>query len=64
MSRLQPLSAVGREIFAPLGLDSWVPGVTAAPPAVAPVSGPLPVPAAPVSVPPLPPGSTRALPQS
>lgn len=33
---LQPLSASGREIFAPLGLDSWVPRTTAAPPPVTP----------------------------
>ena len=64
VSRLQPLSAIGRQIFAPLGLDSWVPGVTAAPPSVAPapVSGASVPPAAPpVSVPP---GSNRVLPQS
>ncbi len=29
---LQPLSSAGRAIFAPLGLDTWVPGTTAAPP--------------------------------
>lgn len=40
VSRLQPLSAAGREIFAPLGLDSWVPGVTAPPPPVGPASQP------------------------
>ena len=51
VQRLQPLSAIGREIFAPLGLDSWVPGVTAPPP---PVS---------VAVVPVPPGSSRAVPQ-
>ncbi len=61
VSRLQPLSAIGREIFAPLGLDSWVPGVTSAPPAVAPVSGAVSA-AGPVSVPPVP-GSNRALPE-
>jgi hypothetical protein len=33
-TRLQPLPLAGREIFAPLGLDSWVPGVTHAPPPV------------------------------
>ena len=59
--RLQPLSSIGREIFAPLGLDSWVPGVTSVPPAVAPVSGPVSA-AGPVSVPPVP-GSNRTLPQ-
>ncbi len=31
---LQPLPAKGREVFAPLGLDSWVPSMTAAPPPV------------------------------
>jgi hypothetical protein len=31
---LQPLPAKGREVFAPLGLDSWVPAMTMAPPAV------------------------------
>lgn len=31
---LQPLSARGREVFAPLGLDSWVPSVTSPPSAV------------------------------
>ena len=63
VSRLQPLSSIGREIFAPLGLDSWVPGVTAVPPSVAPapVSGASVPPAPPVSVPP---GSNRVLPQS
>jgi hypothetical protein len=35
VSTLQPLPAKGREVFAPLGLDSWVPSMTAAPPAVA-----------------------------
>lgn len=33
-SKLQPLSAPGRAIFAPLGLDTWVPGTTTAPPPV------------------------------
>jgi hypothetical protein len=33
-SKLQPLSAAGREVFAPLGLDTWVPGTTTAPPSV------------------------------
>jgi hypothetical protein len=37
-SRLQPMPAAGRQLFAPLGLDSWVPGTTQAPPAVAPPS--------------------------
>ncbi len=44
VSRLQPLSAAGREIFAPLGLDSWVPGVTAPPPPVVSGSGPVSLP--------------------
>jgi hypothetical protein len=34
VSTLQPLPAKGREVFAPLGLDSWVPSMTAAPPPV------------------------------
>lgn len=34
VSTLQPLSAKGREVFAPLGLDKWVPSMTAAPPPV------------------------------
>ncbi len=34
VSTLQPLPAKGREVFAPLGLDKWVPSMTAAPPAV------------------------------
>lgn len=42
---LQPLPARGREVFAPLGLDSWVPSMTAAPP--------------PASVRPAPPSSAR-----
>jgi hypothetical protein len=37
VSNLQPLPAAGREVFAPLGLDTWVPGLTSAPPPV--VSG-------------------------
>lgn len=42
ISALQPLPAKGRDVFAPLGLDSWVPAVTpSAPPAVvAPSSSP------------------------
>lgn len=47
VSQLHPLPASGREVFAPLGLDTWVPGTTSAPP---------PVVAAP-------PGSNRVLPQ-
>ena len=34
LGKLQPLTAEGRRIFAPLGLDSWVPSMTAEPPAV------------------------------
>ncbi|OJY15606.1 MAG: hypothetical protein BGO98_23270 [Myxococcales bacterium 68-20] len=34
VSTLQPLPAKGREVFAPLGLDTWVPSMTAAPPPV------------------------------
>jgi hypothetical protein len=34
LSQLQPLPAKGREVFAPLGLDTWVPSATAAPPPV------------------------------
>lgn len=34
---LQPLPAAGRQIFAPLGLDTWVPGTTTLPPPVVPV---------------------------
>ena len=34
LGKLQPLTAEGRRIFAPLGLDSWVPSMTADPPAV------------------------------
>jgi hypothetical protein len=75
VSKLQPLSAIGREVFAPLGLDSWVPGLTTAPPPVvstsvvpsepgAPHSGPhsASMPPAAGSVPPVP-GSNRALPE-
>lgn len=39
ISSLQPLTAAGRQIFAPLGLDTWLPGVTNPPPQVAPVQG-------------------------
>jgi hypothetical protein len=75
VSKLQPLSSVGRQVFAPLGLDSWVPGLTSAPPPVVAsgvpgASGPpsqaphsvAPIP--PVSGPHLPPGSNRVLPES
>ena len=34
ISALQPLPAKGREVFAPLGLESWVPAMTTAPPPV------------------------------
>lgn len=60
ISTLQPLPAKGREVFAPLGLDNWVPSMTAAPPAVT-VSEPPPrlhltsdVPPGHSSVPPIP----------
>lgn len=72
VSKLQPLSAIGREVFAPLGLDTWVPGLTGAPPPVA--MAPPPVHQGPVSqIPPAPntqpgpppaPRSNRALPES
>ena len=32
--KLQPLPASGREVFAPLGLESWVPAVSMRPPPV------------------------------
>lgn len=56
VSKLQPLSSIGREVFAPLGLDSWVPSMTQAPP---PVVGSSPA----ISSVPVP-GSNRALPES
>ncbi len=34
VKKLQPLSAAGRQIFAPLGLDTWVPATTIRPPPV------------------------------
>lgn len=34
IKKLQPLSAAGRAVFAPLGLDTWVPGLTNRPPPV------------------------------
>lgn len=37
INALQPLPAAGRAVFAPLGLDTWVPAMTTAPPPV--VSG-------------------------
>jgi hypothetical protein len=70
VSTLQPLPARGREVFAPLGLDSWVPSMTAAPPPVL-VSEPPPrlnalsdlPPSGHPAVPPIPPpsASTRKL---
>jgi hypothetical protein len=39
VSKLQPLPALGRALFVPLGLDSWVPGVTQTPPPVTTMSG-------------------------
>jgi hypothetical protein len=66
VSTLQPLPAKGREVFAPLGLDSWVPSMTAAPPAVAMSEASVPrlnlasdVPAA---IPSAPPGAHPAVP--
>lgn len=50
VSTLHPLPAKGRQIFAPLGLDSWVPSMTAAPPPVG--DAPLPtLPSSPESLP-------------
>lgn len=68
VSKLQPLSSVGRQVFAPLGLDSWVPGLTSAPPPVV-ASNPPPAHTGPVSAavpsgPQLPPGSSGRLPDS
>ncbi len=34
VSQLHPLPAVGRQVFAPLGLDTWVPGTSHPPPGV------------------------------
>lgn len=57
---LQPLPARGRELFAPLGLDTWVPSKTNAPPPVA-----LPPPSArPPASSDLPPASTGAPPEA
>ena len=62
LSQLQPLPAKGREVFAPLGLDTWVPSMTAMPPPVetqripgenAPAAAPIP------SGPPPPPASRK-----
>ncbi len=56
VSQLQPLPAKGREVFAPLGLDNWVPSMTTAPPPVvvppAPPPGPPPGPPGPPGPPP------------
>jgi hypothetical protein len=63
VSKLQPLSAEGRAVFAPLGLDTWVPGLTGAPPPV--VHGSVPPSSPHPSVPPPPPPrSNRILPES
>ena len=65
VSTLQPLPAKGREVFAPLGLDSWVPSMTAAPPPVVSEHPPRLSDSPPVhpAVPPIPPPptSTRKL---
>jgi hypothetical protein len=63
VNKLQPLSSIGREIFAPLGLDTWVPGTTSMPPPVAsvPPAAPSVPPAAP-SVPPAAPSAAAAVP--
>lgn len=37
LSKLQPLSADGRAVFGPLGLDDWMPTLTIRPPTVGPV---------------------------
>jgi hypothetical protein len=63
VSKLQPLPAAGRQVFAPLGLDTWVPGLTGAPPPAAPVAAA----AVPGGAPPgrpQAPGSNRTLPES
>ncbi len=52
-SKLQPLPAVGRHIFAPLGLENWLPSVTAPPPPVAPVASALPTVIIPKTPPPI-----------
>jgi hypothetical protein len=70
VSTLQPLPSRGRDVFAPLGLDTWVPSMTTAPPAVIVSEAPRrvlseapPVPVHP-AVPPIPtaPSSTVAMP--
>jgi hypothetical protein len=69
VNKLQPLSSIGREIFAPLGLDTWLPGTTSMPPPVASVpppaaSVPPPAASAPPPAPSVPaPSSNRALPE-
>ncbi len=65
LSKLQPLSSMGREVFAPLGLDTWVPGLTNPPPSVVSsrggaVSKSLISQTGPVSAPPLPPSKRSA----
>ncbi|MDB4943698.1 MAG: hypothetical protein JWP97_3232 [Labilithrix sp.] len=62
VSRLQPLSSVGREVFAPLGLDTWVPGVTSVPPAVLPARSVAPPMIAGAVAPVLSPGSSSTSP--
>lgn len=59
IGQLQPLSAQGRAVFAPLGLDSWVPATTMAPPPVA--LGPSLSPAI-VAIPPAPASNPAAIP--
>lgn len=51
VSTLQPLPAKGREVFAPLGLDSWVPSMSAAPPPVKPSLPPVSIEPAPSTAP-------------
>lgn len=51
VGQLQPLSAQGRHVFAPLGLDTWVPGTTMSPPPVVATFGSGAVPAAGGSMP-------------
>jgi hypothetical protein len=62
VNKLQPLSSIGREIFAPLGLDTWVPGTTSMPPPVASVPPPAPSVPPPAASAPAP-SSNRALPE-
>jgi len=51
VQKLQPLHQGGRQIFAPLGLEGWVPGITMTPPPVGVASAAPSVPPAPGSVP-------------